>query len=193
MTKRILALIVMAGMVFIIHSTFAQKGATTSRIDKKTISNPRSTPVLKPMQKELTVYDPLRYEYITGSMAMEGGSSLRISVINCRDEGDEYVQIEVHAVEVAGPRRTPKLINKTELIKLPPHNIYCFKHVRRGDGTDGNQHEHWVKIKASSEYIIPKVVRCYKHDPYNGPLLISVSYLPGDFAVYTRHPFKRIR
>ena len=129
MIKKLLVLVIMTGMVFIIHSTFAQKGATRSRINKETISNPPSIPVLQPAPAKATKYDLLRYEYITGSMDMEGSSSLRISVVNCRDEGDEHVQIEVHAVEVSGSRRSPKLVNKTDLIRLPPKNIFYFKHV----------------------------------------------------------------
>lgn len=193
MIKKILMLVVMAGLILIHHSTFGQTEATKPRTNRGTISDSLTKPVLKPATTQVTIYDPLRYEYITGSVYMSGGgSSLRVSVLNCGDERDEYVQIEVHAVEVAGPSRTPKVVNKTERIKLPPQNIIYFQHNRRGDGTDGNRHEHWVKIKASSENLVPKVNHCYKYDQ-SGPLLCEPSYLPGDFAVYTRHPFKRIR
>ena len=192
MIKKILVLVAMAGMVLIHPSTFAQKGTTKPRTNRGTFSDSQSTPVLKPAPTKVNIYDVLRYEYITASMYMEPHSSFEISVVNCRDEGDEYVQIEVHAAVVSGQAPSPKLLQKSDLTKVAPQNIFVFKHVRRGDGTDGNPQNHWIKIKTSSEYLIPKVIRRNKPDSSH-PLRIEVSYLPGDFAVFTRYPFKRIR
>jgi len=191
MIQKILVLVAMAGMTLIHHSTFAQTGATKPRINKRTISNSPSTPVLKPAPAKATRLDPLKYEFITASMGLGADSTLEISVVNCRNKGDEYVQIEVHAAVVSGQAPSPKLLKRSNLIKVAPHNIFVFKHRRRGDGTDGNPHNHWVKIMISSEYLIPKLTHWSLSDPTR-PYVIS-SYLPGDFAVYTRDPFKRIR
>jgi hypothetical protein len=192
MINKILILLAMAGMIVIHHSAFAQTKTTRSRTDRAASANPQSTTVLKPAPAKVTPYDSLRYEFITAPMELGPYSTLEISAVNCEDTRDEYVQIEVHAAVVSGAAASPKLLKRSELIKVPPQNIFVFKHYRRKDGTDGNLHNHWVRIKTSSEYLIPKLTHHSQPDPSQSSL-IRTSYLPGDFAVYTRYPFKRIR
>ena len=137
MIRKILVPVAVAGMTLIQHSMFAQTGATKPRINKGTISSSQSTPVLKPAPARATRLDPLRYEFMTAPMGLGADSTLEISVVNCRDKGDEYVQIEVHAAVVSGQAPSPKLLKRSNLIKVAPKNIYVFKHRRRGDGTAG--------------------------------------------------------
>jgi len=54
MIKKIVVLLAMAGMILINHSTVAQTGATKPRINRGTISNSQSTPVLTSVPRKQT-------------------------------------------------------------------------------------------------------------------------------------------
>ncbi|MCF6246861.1 MAG: hypothetical protein L3J69_05815 [Desulfobacula sp.] len=190
MIKKTLVLIVMAGIFFINHLAFAQ--TATTRTKKAINSNFQPAKVLKSAKARATRYDPLRYAFITGAMELDAYSTLIMSVVNSKNTGDEYVQFEVHAAVVSGASPSPKLLKRSAVIKVGPKNIVVFKHYRRKDGTDGNLHNHWVKIKVSSEYLIPKLVHHSMPDPTQHSLIRS-SYMPGDFAFFSRYPFKRLR
>jgi hypothetical protein len=212
MIKKILVLVAMTGMVFIDHSTLAQTRATKPRINRGTTSNSQSTRALKPAPAKATRLDPLQYEFITGSFLSGPRSYIRTSVVNCRNKGDEYVQIEIHTAAVPTQQvQTPQagsfgasyehaysaklhlsatLLRRSNLTKVPPNGAFVFWHIGDRDGSDTGL--YWVKIKTSSECLIPSITNSSFAQDRTYPERVD-SYTPGDFAVYTRDPFKRIR
>ena len=217
MIKKLLVLVAMAGMILSDHSTVAQTRATKPRINKGTISSSQSTPALKRAPAKATRLDPFKYEFVTAPMTVGPSSYVEMSVLNCRNEGDEYVQIEIHNAAIDTPQApapqagslgasykynysaklypSARLLRRSNLTKVPPGSTFVYWHIGKKDGTENflYGHYYWVKIKASSENLIPKITHHSFQDSKQPETVDSESYLPGDFAVYTRDPFKRIR
>lgn len=121
-------------------------------------------------------------------------SLFMLSVLNSSEKRDEYVQVELHiAFEPGNPTAPdPKKVENTKTIKLKPGTMFTLNHYSRDERMLGYAVEYWFKIKASSEFLIPKIVMHYIPDAKKVSQ-IKAMYLPGDFAVFSRNPHKRIR
>lgn len=203
MTKRISTAFTVAGLILILLLTMIQpvmaksKGSRNTNIKSSSIS--ATGAVLRPKPQKTLPADPFQFEYITGSVEMGAWAYIDLSVLNCSSNKDQQIQVEVYASVKTGYAGNiePILIISTEVRTIKPKYIYTLKHSRRSDSWSGNPREYWVRIKASSELLIPKVeFRYYQTinnpNPSQPPLKLA-DYLPGDFAVYSRHPFARIR
>lgn len=191
--KKIFMLVAVIGMISIHQSVLAQSTKATTKVDSGTATSSKPAPALRPLPAKAKMVDPLKFEYITGSMDLGGDDFIEISVLNCSDNRDEFAEIEIHTAVKSGYAGDlePKLLKRMKGLKIEPRKIFTFRHVRRHDGVMGNPREYWVRVKASSEFLIPKVI----HSSFDSEHVywIRAAYLPGDFAVYSRNPFQRIR
>ena len=203
MTKTISTAFTVAGLILILLLTMIQPVMARSKDGRSTNREPSSISatgaVLRPKPQEAQPADPFQFEYITSSVEMGAGGYFDLSVLNCSSNKEQQIQVEVYASVKSGYAGNiePILITGTEVITIKPKHIYTLRHNRRSDSWSGNAREYWIRIKASSELLIPKVEFRYfrtinNPNPSQPPLKLA-DYLPGDFAVYSRHPFERIR
>lgn len=202
MIKKFLVLVMVMSMISIYQSTSAKPAIAESKSDRRTdaISTGNSTEPAKergiaPIRKTLKQVDPFKIEYISGGMDALPNAYFMLSVLNSSDKRDGYVEVEVHVSWKPGNKNTgdPIIVKNIQTTKIKPGTLFTLVH-KTGDDRMRVVYdaEYWFKIKASSEFLIPKIVMHYSPDNRKVSQIRAV-YLPGDFAVFSRDPYKRIR
>ena len=117
---------------------------------------------------------------------------MQIGILNSHETRNGFAEVEIHRAISENPNAQNAKVRHTKGIVIPPKTMYYTMFFRRDDKRNHYPTGYWVKIRTSSEYLLPNLTNhMFNSSKEFSP--VSHSYGPNDFAVFTRKPYKRIK
>jgi hypothetical protein len=118
-----------------------------------------------------------RFEYLTSGVSLFNGDGIVVHVVN--DSGaNESTQVVIYQNTGAGATTAAD----SGLVQVVPSWMWGFAYTIPSSG------EYWLRIRASSENLVPKA----SFERFqNAAWMPVISYRPGDFAIFKLQPTRQ--
>ena len=128
-------------------------------------------PVAQKGQDQLTEATTFKYEYVTSAVSVFKGDGIVVHVVN-----DSPIDEKVRAVIYQNTGAGARTIADSGVVVVTPSWNWGLGFTIPDSG------EYWVRIQATSEYLIPKA--SFERLDATSTWRPEVTYRPGDFAIF---------